>query len=272
MKQKKIRKIIDAHYRQLKEQLRKLDGSHDAGHIHGFRVAYKRLRAFLRMLSWQKGMQGEIKLAKGLKKIYHILGKMRDLQLQQERVAEIVDKDTASSPGFDQLLSKEFRQLHKKLSKLLAGNPLKRSHQQTSLLLPTHLNRTCSNNFMQYEWAAIHQVICAGHFEDNALHSIRKSLKDVLYNLKQFESSHHIILFAAPWKYKQPQDIEELLDELGQLQDIVTAIRLVKEQWLGKLTPLQKMTMLQARDQWTRDKQTRKRRVVKKLQAGINQS
>ncbi len=68
MNQEQIKHITNNHYRKLKKQIKKVAETFDVEAIHQFRVEYKKLRAFLRMISQQHAESGEIKVSKNFKK------------------------------------------------------------------------------------------------------------------------------------------------------------------------------------------------------------
>ena len=88
MNQEQIKHIINNHYRKLKKHIKKVSEDFDVEAIHQFRVEYKKLWAFLRMISQQQETAGEINVSKKLKKGYNISGSIRDLQLQQQRITD----------------------------------------------------------------------------------------------------------------------------------------------------------------------------------------
>src|SRR5665647_1643877 len=97
MNKEEIKHITDTHYKKIKKHIKQVTKDFDVEAIHQFRVEYKKLRAFLRMMSQQKGNAGEIKISKKLKKGYNISGVIRDLQLQQQRILEVT-KDELKKP------------------------------------------------------------------------------------------------------------------------------------------------------------------------------
>ena len=77
MNQEQIKHITNNHYRKLKKHIKKVSEYFNVEAIHQFRVEYKKLRAFLRMISQQHETAGEIKISKKLKKGYNISGSIR---------------------------------------------------------------------------------------------------------------------------------------------------------------------------------------------------
>ena len=93
MNQEQIKHITNNHYRKLKKHIKKVSEDFNLEAIHQFRVEYKKLRAFLRMILQDHVTAGEIKISKKLKKGYNISGSIRDLQLQQQRILEVIKQE-----------------------------------------------------------------------------------------------------------------------------------------------------------------------------------
>ena len=85
MHSSQIKHISSSLYKKLQQHINKIAVHFDTEDIHQFRITYKKLRAFFRMLSLQNNIEKAITPSKKLKKVYTLLGTIRDLQLQQQR-------------------------------------------------------------------------------------------------------------------------------------------------------------------------------------------
>ena len=90
MNRRQIKDIINRHYRNLIKYFRKVKKHFDDEAIHQLREEYKKLRAFLRLLSWQREGKETAKISGRLKRCYTIAGSIRDLQLQQQRIKSLL--------------------------------------------------------------------------------------------------------------------------------------------------------------------------------------
>ena len=239
----------------------------DVEAIHQFRVAYKKLRAFLRMISQDHEKAGEIKISKKLKKGCNISGSIRDLQLQQQRILEATKQELKKPQAYIRLLHKEIEKLQAELSEIFLEKPVTESKKKTDASIPDEFPLNSFRNFVQKKWAAIYAIIASRHFSDDNIHAIRKSLKDIFYNLKIYEGVEHELLSLSIWKGKDDQYFNRLLDELGSFQDKCTAIALLKSYWLNSLNIYNRELLERIKKGWAKDKVRMKKSLVKKLKA-----
>ena len=269
MNQEQIKHITNNHYRKLKKQIKTVNEDFDVEAIHQFRVEYKKLRAFLRMISQQKEMAGEIKISKKLKKSYNISGCVRDLQLQQQRILEATKQELKKPQAYISLLQKEIEKLQPELSEIFLEKPVTESKKKTDASIPDKFKLNSFRNFVQKKWEAIYAIIASRHFSEDNIHAIRKSLKDLFYNLKIYERVEHELLSLSIWKGKDEQYFNKLLDELGSFQDKCTGIALLKSYWLNSLNTYNRKLLERIKKRWVTDKVRMKKMLVKKLKADV---
>ena len=175
MNRDQIKHITNDHYRKIKKHLKRVAGDFDVEAIHQFRVEYKKLRGFFRLLSHQHDAAGEIKISKKLKQVYNVSGSIRDLQLQQLRILEATKHESKKPQAYLNLLQKEINQLNQELSEILLENPAAESKKKTDASIPDEFHLSELQSFIQKKWMAINTIIVPGHFSDDGIHSIRKS-------------------------------------------------------------------------------------------------
>lgn len=144
---------------------------HEKESIHKFRVTYKKLRALCRMMDVLQNGKG-INVSKGWKKIYKAAGAVRDNQLMQEMAA-----DQFSSKALMELLEGQLVLHTKNLSAVLDDvDPGK-----------MHFNKwkhPADNDYNHYfrEMISVWMVQVLEPMYDDNLHTLRKILKDIMYN------------------------------------------------------------------------------------------
>jgi len=269
MNQEQIKHIINNHYRKLKKHIKKVSEDFDVEAIHQFRVEYKKLRAFLRMISQQHETAGEIKISKKLKKGYNISGSIRDLQLQQQRIMAATKQEFKKPQAYLTLLQKEIDKLKPELSEIFLEKPAAESKKKTDALIPDEFPLNSFRNFVQKKWATIYAIIASRHFSDDNIHAIRKSLKDLFYNLKIYGGVEHELLWLSIWKGKDEQYFNKLLDELGIFQDNCTAIALLKPYWLNSLNKYNRELLERIKKGLIKDKVSMKQLLVLQLKTDI---
>ena len=269
MNQKQIKHITNNHYRKLKKHIKEVSKDFDMEAIHQFRVEYKRLRAFLRMISQQYETAGEIKISKKLKKAYNISGSIRDLQLQQQRIISATKQELKKPKSYLTLLQKEIDKLKPELSEIFLEKPATESKKKTDAFIPDEFPINSFRNFAQKKWAGVYAIILSGHFSDDNIHIIRKSLKDLFYNLKIYEGVEHELLSLNIWEGKDEQYCIQLLDTMGSFQDKCAAIALLKSYWLNSLHTYNRELLEQIKKGWIKEKAKMKQLLVRKLKADI---
>jgi CHAD domain-containing protein len=270
MNREQIKHITNNQYRKLKKHIKKVAEDFDMEAIHQLRVEYKKLRAFLRMLSHQRETSGEIKVSKTLKGLYTISGSIRDLQLQQKRIQEATKNEQKKPKAYLTLLQKEMDSLKPELSEILLENPVNGSKKKTDAAIPNEFPLSSFKNFVQQKWAAVNAIIISGHFSDDNVHLVRKNFKDLVYNLKLYKGVEHEILSASIHKGKDEKYYSQLLEELGSFQDKCTAIALLRSYWLISLNTYNRELLERIKKIWIKDKLNMKQLLVKKLKTDID--
>lgn len=179
--------------------------------IHAFRVAVKKLRAYLRLLNTDEG-QPRLKLTKKFHHLYDIAGEIRDAQLKLEQVK----KYRAALPSYIKELSASIASgksnwnehydeaILKKLQKKLTAKQL---HKLSSATLATF----CKQHIKILEEAA--DAIPG----DEMIHECRKSVKDMLYNTKLAEK--HWTKAYGKVAHLPLATLDSLSDLLGDYND-----------------------------------------------------
>lgn len=269
MNKEHIHHITNAFYRKLKKYSNGVIADFDPESIHQFRVEYKKLRAFLRMLSHDHETAGEIKISKKLKQGYNILGSIRDLQLQQQRILEATKLESKKPQAYITLLQKEIDKLKPELSEIFLEKPVTESKKKTDASVPDKFSLNRFRIFVQIKWATVYAIITSGHFGDDNVHDIRKSLKDLFYNLKIYEGLEHDILSVSIWKGQDESYFNKLLEELGSFQDKCTSIALMKSYWLNSFNTYSRELLERIKKIWIKEKVSMKQALVEKLKADI---
>lgn len=267
MDRAQIKNITDSRYRKLKKHIENVADSFDPEAIHLFRVEYKKLRAFFRMLSQGDKSAGEIKILKKLKKAYNVSGSIRDLQLQQQRITEAAKKEPKPPRGYLNLVQKEIDKLKPELLDIISENPVAECKKKTDAAVPVEFSDLQFNSFIKRKQADVTAVIEAGYFSDDTIHSVRKNLKDVFYNLKIYKASGTDV--SPVDKGKGEKYFDQLLNELGDFQDKCTAIALLKSYWINSLNTYNRELLASIKKTWVKEKVNLKKLLIKKLKTDI---
>lgn len=189
MNRKKLQKEIVKRLDKLHRFAKLIAETHNEEDIHKFRVNYKKLRALLRMIH---NKRKEV-LPEKLKQLYTTAGTIRDMQLHYKAVSNyfgqqtsmpvmyinhILQMTTAACNDFDQLYKHcSFKRLSGVIKEDIQGKHYRLTHWQQDNIKPLSLKK----------W---HPVT------DNAIHNIRKHVKDLLYTQKYLHPEKDYSLVA----------------------------------------------------------------------------
>lgn len=264
-----IRNITDGYYNKMNKNIKKIEVDFDVEAIHQFRVSYKKVRAFLRMLSAHHETAGEIKISGHLKKCYALLGAIRDLQIHQQQISDVTKKVLKKPIAYLKAIQNEIENLQPELAEVLNSKPVEASRLKTNASIPHKFALNSFGEFVEKKWTAIDAIILSKHFSDDNIHSIRKHLKDMFYNLNVFHGSAHDLHAQNMWKNKDEVYFEQLLTELGNFQDKCTSIAFMKTYWLNNLSLNNKQLLHDIKASWLKEKTAMKQRLVRKLKKDI---
>ncbi len=203
----------------------------------------------------------KIKIPKPLKDTYSIAGIVRDLQLQQQRFTKVLRQTKTESQTGPDLLQKKIDSLKTKLLKAISKNPVSVSKKKTMPLLPDKYPLRYFKEFIQSKQDSVRAIISKKKLTDTDIHAIRKSLKDLFYNLQLYNGTEYKKLSKAIYKEKNEKYYKQLLNELGMFQDKCIAIALLKTSGIRQQAGISK--------QWIKEKNAWKQLLVKKLKTTI---
>ncbi len=255
MDHQQIKNIIKRHFKKLKKRFKNATRHYDTEAIHQFRISYKKLRAFLRMMSSSNGAK-EVKLSRKIKGVYAAMGSIRDLQLQQMRILEISKQEPKKPWDYIRLLQEHINKLKPRLNKTPFKKITDQNIKKINTLIPDSFDLNNFKNYSNKIWAKIYSIIERKSFTDPDLHSIRKYLKDLFYNQKEFAGVHKEItqvLDGAAGKDDKFYDL--LLEKMGDFQDKCTAIELLQPKWLDELNANSQALLTRIREVFIADKQ-----------------
>lgn len=241
MKRAYLAEVIKKHGRRIKKYSEQLPGSFETEMIHELRVEYKKLRAFMRLLKMDPRTRHLI-MSPDFKTLYAAAGEVRDLQLFLPKVITRTEENNIPLPVYiqhlQQRLFKAKETLVEAVEKLKAGKAL----DHITEALPASLNDTAIRKFIHRKVAAV-QVILLALEKDEEFHTIRKQLKDIIYNIRIFDSDWGISFPVTAWRSeKRLQDTAAML---GDFNDRCIALSFLSEKIIDTL-PQAEQDMLKA--------------------------
>ncbi|NOT50207.1 MAG: CHAD domain-containing protein [Chitinophagaceae bacterium] len=265
MNRKLLEKISNDHYDKMAGIVSGLLKGINQATIHRFRVEYKKLRAFFRMLSIAEPGVKRIRIQKELKNAYTIAGSIRDLQLQERRVLKATLRDSKKPRTYLNLVQEKIDKLQPELIEILSGNSIEKSRRKTGRLLPSKFLLSSFRQYVQEKWELIYAILASGNFSDSNIHIIRKNLKDLYYNVKQYTGLRQERLSVLVWKERDEAWFDKLLMELGSFQDRCNSVALLKAYWLIKSGNYNKTQLERIKKEWIKDKIARKQSLLQTI-------
>ena len=269
MNRKQLNHINNRQHKKLQEQFEKIADNCTIENIHQLRVGYKKLRAFVRMGSQRNETSREIKISKKLKEAYAVSGTIRDLQLQRQQILKAAKGDPEKPHEYLKLLQKQIRRLKPVLLAIHFKKTIAESRKKMAATMPDNVWVTHFKLFAQQKWGVIHSIIAVENFNDDNMHSIRKNLKDLFYNLALHKGVEHKKLLHSIAKGKEEQYFEALINELGNFQNKCMAVSLLKPYYLSRVSQHNRELLEKIKKRWTKEKAGMKRLLVKQLKETI---
>src|SRR6218665_274846 len=268
---KELKHISGGYYKNLKQSMDEMDSEKNAEAIHAFRVEYKKLRAFYRLLSSVPSVPSKISMSSKLKELYAACGGIRDLQNQQERVKEIAGDQGLTEKEYLKTLKKTIRKRSAGLKKLLlktasSSGKIKAFRQFPKELMPDDLRR-----FVVQQWSAITVLVSRRRIEDVHLHEIRKRLKDVYYSFRVYDGGQYQSLEKELLK-KDEQSLVALLDGLGSFQDLNVSLSCLDTYWLNNFDLKEHQLLFRVQYKWLKDHSSAHRRLLKEVKKLLSAS
>ncbi len=253
MNRKDIRHTILFYCKKLKKYSNKVADGPNAEMIHCFRVSYKKLRAFLRMLNSRKKGAEKLKLTRMLKSCYHVAGTIRDIQLQQR---------IKLPAAYQILLKRKVAALTPLLVKHVALKPVAKTKKKILGGMPHSVSLKDLNQYSRKKWKEVNSIINTAQFDDTSIHTLRKCLKDISYNQALFKKDEK----------KSVQLPDDLLDELGKFQDKNVALSFLTDDWMQKISPACREKLQRTKTQLKSEKERIKKKLVNALTSltGLN--
>ena len=190
--------------------------------IHAFRVGFKKLRALYRMEGMVQHQQ-QFKMHRNLKILYGAAGAVRDTQLL---LAFIKPELTNTKLPF--LLEARLQTHHEALLIKLQETGAVRSDDSAIASKLTDWKYSSHSKYERYFSDLLREYIHLSEHTlyDDALHELRKLLKDILYNHQWLLKTKRAVgkITALPIK-----EIDELQKLLGDYQDMVVRASVIRQ-------------------------------------------
>ena len=255
MKQKEIIKLFEKRFKKLRKHYNDLLQDFEGEKIHSFRLEMKKLRAFIRLVNISLPGKKAMKINKKIKTFYNATGNIRNLQLHQQRINHICNGLLLEKPAcyLQALHAEEMAQKEKarQLAKKISFNDFKKK-----ILDPIHnkLKAKPARAFIIQKKLALFELLSLQYYQDEALHDMRKTLKDLLYDWRYIDSFTALLL---PASFAKEKNLESITTKLGDYHDLCTALYFFSPLYTGQIATKPERENLQTLKQqleWRKEK------------------
>jgi CHAD domain-containing protein len=228
MKEKEIIETVEDRFKTINKLSHKIIKEFNADDIQDFRVEIKKLRAFLRLLNTEREFDRPL-IPKLLKTFYGYAGIIRNLQLHRHNLFKyITDYKIEQPKAYVKLLDEEKSYWEKQAAELMIDNSFKDNEDEILKQLPDTLEESTIKKFLGQKLNELKAQL-NNVKDDNAIHTVRKILKDILYtwNFTNHDNLPKLIL--------KEEDLKLLTTQLGGFRDICIQLELLSGEYLNKV-------------------------------------
>jgi CHAD domain-containing protein len=263
MNRRATQHIINSRWKNIQYTFSRVKVGFSIEDIHAFRLEIKKMRAFLRLYGSAKGRP---KLAGHLHRFYSLLGVIRNLQLQQQRITEAWKGRKESLPRLYLTMLETEIVIKTAEAKSFAKDTLSIKKEKEKILakMPGPINGKAIRGFVQTSAGKLENLWGWPYpLEDDTLHSIRKLLKDLFYNYAYIAKEASTLLPAA---FREKVSIKNITDMLGDFQDMRMKLDLLQPDYLSTVNDERERTALEGlKKDWEEEKAKNKESIIQKL-------
>lgn len=250
--------VITAHCEQLQKLTERIPGNFKEKDIHQWRVEYKRLRAFLRMIT--ASVADHVPhITNELKRIYAVAGAIRDIQLFQNKLPVALNGHSDKLAVYESMLSRQLFSAKEAFIKRTDIFSFDREKARWLIMPPDYLNVDIVRKFVQQRVTAIRLILLTPD-HDEAFHSLRKHLKDIQYAIRVFTDTWGISFPVTAWK--NDKKLVDVAEQLGKYNDCCNALEHVSDEVIGELPLEEKNILMGLRETWIADKAQQRNELV----------
>ena len=263
MKAEDIVEVYKQRFRKIKRHYDGLLKDFKAGEIHHFRVEVKKLRAFMRLLSAGYTTQ-KITLPQEIKSFYRMAGLLRNLQLYSVRISALCEELSIPKPLlYLKSLHEEENTMCLAMSQVAENLPWKEFHHELTNNAPSQLTGKAIKAFVRQSKSKLEDLFSLQNYNEDLLHSIRKLLKDLMYNSKYIASA---LAVSLPPELRSLKTIEPLTVALGDLFDVCGLLNLLSSEKIATIADANEFATLDTlRQQLQIRKEEMKEQVINSL-------
>jgi CHAD domain-containing protein len=213
--------------------------------IHRLRVGFKKLRALIRLARLEKDADGP-SIPRGLKKFYKLAGQLRSLQLYYKHIVGFYKDHT-----YPENIAKQTAHAHDELMGYIAVYDFPADRDELLSNLPEKLSKDSLKKFINKKAKALGKLP-REEIKDAELHTFRKLLKDITYNLEG--TSDRTKEFFPIAERKNIRELKKLSDILNNYQDTVVNLSIMDDTVTSNLSERDRTILSGIKKEWEQRK------------------
>lgn len=190
MKQKQLKAALERRAGDIQVAVQAIEQHGGEEDIHKFRIAYKKLRAFVRLV--RTGHEEINSPLKSIKRLYRAAGAVRDLQLYRNEITPYFGKAQKEMPVFLTRLQGGIEDSTEAMYGAFAGFSFNKFLKEIDDFLPPEPDEKSVLEFAEEQAKGVNMNLANGSPSDEQLHAVRKHLKDIFYNARLFKKTEDI--------------------------------------------------------------------------------
>ena len=258
MKSDEIHSVVKQHFKIIDKLFHRIIIDFDPDDILEFRIEIKKLRSFLHLVNMQFTKGYEFRITKKLKTFYGYAGIIRNLQLHLKNIHNYCEELTLSVPK--SYVSKIEREIqYWKINTKSFMNLDNNFHSDEEIMLselPKKITKSSVKKLLQYSFYEL-DILLKHQDDDEVLHSIRKFLQDVAYNLPVI----HYYSISVPEALGEEKNILSCIEQLEIFRDKCIDLVLLKTYFDESFAMDEKKLLQEIEHQWQGEKQDLRKKI-----------
>ncbi len=264
----KWHKAIEYRFNKTEHALHKIIQDFTEDHIHDFRVEIKKLKAFIRLISYNVPDPSASGFPKPLNKLYKALGSLREWQIQNQNLVKAAGELQYTKPlaCVHKINRKADSSKHRVMALIHSLPDVKKMMDRIKNNGPDELRPASIIRFIQTKIQAVQVLLQSGKEDDESMHDIRKKIKDVQYVLSGLDKTGETDEPSSPLA-----SVQEVSAKLGDYHDLCVALVLLrKELKTQRKETDEKKLLRKIKDNWQAEKLKLRRQTIQSTQALIS--
>lgn len=237
---RKLGETIEKHTSGLQKHYNRVLHGFQKEDIHDFRVEIKKLRALFRLVNTSETTH-LLEIPKPIRKFYRFVGNVRNLQLHEQRIRSLRKDLLIEKPVlYLQILSNEEKLEREKAKKMAGHVSFKDFEKNFAGDLPAELAEDMKNKFVQNIKSALTKIFMLPVLHDEAIHDVRKLVKDLMYN---HDFLQELVALVLPPGLNNVEAMNDLTNVLGNYHDLCLAVFFLSPVYLHHIEETEEYNM-----------------------------